>query len=765
MRSGKKMKKGLKMQNNTFNKQKYSNADIFVYGILIMLAIVFQIIVFYNYFVIGVHNWHIQQPEVIQGGTELLIFLALTAIGVYFTKKSLYAKLLIILLASIYLELHHVLISTLTVLLYFELIILVGNNVLNILKLKNKQSFNNYVSSFLIGICTYCLIFLTMSILGYGTIFYSRILVGFFIIFCLLYGLKVGFKKPFTAFIFDKFSSQNFIQKFICLMLFFLFLTAAAKGIYIDYDSIWYNLRSEYVLIGQNSFFDNLGLHEWVNFYPKLVEIFQLPLSELSSYTFITNANAVILIFIIGIIIKFFRKLNVEHTLALLFTLSISTLPFIVGFAALAKHDIFTTFLMLAAVYFSYLFIDTLEVDKLIISIISIFLSFGGKLTSALFMPPLVLALIIVFVYWLKYNKKRYNLFLEHLKILDKKNYILLLSGFLVLLITCARTFLLTGYPFFPFMQNVFNKLGFEGKYPFIGTYDVPLGASSNIQITSLKNLLVNCYNILFNPNYAHLIFSWFSNVYFYLSLFIIVMVIFNFLNKKIKDKLAFNDKFLFLFLLFTFYTIISFIFTVFAPDRNKIDGYYYMLSFVFIMIFLLHIINFLIKRDLIIKKAFILCLIIFIPLNTLIMFTTSFTWHQGTAAFSLNLLDPIYNKYDLKNAEFEYSGLQEIQDYILRNNKSNEKKGCYIGYGDARVIYKLDCRIGGISYLPKFITQNSQSLSNYIKTVDIDYLIFSNETLSEEFYSEIYKKYAENSSNTMIKSGNYTFIDRSSEK
>lgn len=91
---------------------------------VIIIALALCVIPFYNTVVNGIYNWHIQQPEVWQGGLELLMFAGITIL-LSAKMRNRFVHILFF-LAAIYLSSSGVLIPALTAMLYLEGILFIG---------------------------------------------------------------------------------------------------------------------------------------------------------------------------------------------------------------------------------------------------------------------------------------------------------------------------------------------------------------------------------------------------------------------------------------------------------------------------------------------------------------------------------------------------------------------------------------------------------------------------------------------------------------
>lgn len=127
-------------------------------------------------------------------------------------------------------------------------------------------------------------------------------------------------------------------------------LQIGRANISLDYDSVWYGLRSEYMLAPYGGIYDKVTSAGLVYTYGKGIETVCLPFAGLTSYGFIYSVN---IFFAIGILVCIFKicRSYVSTTKSLYAVLAVSVTPGVMNMAVTAKSDIATTFLELVAVY------------------------------------------------------------------------------------------------------------------------------------------------------------------------------------------------------------------------------------------------------------------------------------------------------------------------------------------------------------------------------------------------------------------------------
>ena len=156
---------------------------------------------------------------------------------------------------------------------------------------------------------------------------------------------------------------------------------------------MWYGLRPEHVLIGEHSFYDYLGYSAYVYYYPKLMELLFLPISNLGDYSFIITGNIFVYILLIVSLYRLLnnmfknidKNINYKFNLITWIILVIVTIPAITGITDSSKPDILGVFLTVCAFMFFTEFLSNKKKTELaILALVSLLLATGTKLTYLL---------------------------------------------------------------------------------------------------------------------------------------------------------------------------------------------------------------------------------------------------------------------------------------------------------------------------------------------------------------------------------------------
>lgn len=671
--------------------------------LIVIMSLVFNLASIKN-ILIDVYLWHAVQPETLQGGLELICFFIIILTSFLFCNRSKLINFIPVLAVVIYLQLHQVLLPATVALIYFEIIISIGFFIGKLFKSNlSPSSLNSYLLAFLMGFVTWSCFAILISAMGFGTINDLRILT---VVLGLISIVKLN--TPLTLYIYKKVTSLNRYNKVGVAFSITLILTQFAKtNRALDYDSLWYGLRPEQVLIGSNSFFDNLGMTMVVHYYPKLFELFALPVSDLNDYSFILSINVLFYVLLLLVIYKFCFVITNNINSSMFATILLGSTPAIANMASTAKTDIFSALFIVSTGYCLWLWIRDRDLLNAVVAISSALLAFGGKITSLMYIPLLYLGYALVYLVNLRGNRK--TRFIES-KANKNLSVYLLVSSIIVFLGIYYRTFKLTGYPIHAVLGKLWSKLGFVSKYPFAGAPD-------DFILSDDKEIFKHWIKILFSPEgYTHYIMVWPSNLYLYIWIIsIIILIVF-------RKRLVTSNK----LLLVAFIPIfISGVYNIFSFPQGG-DGNYYIPVIVFTLISFFGLIKDFSKKF---KKVIIICLILFIPTQTYIMMVSHFSWSWGTSKFSADLTKNNIESYDQKIQLFKQEGVYEIEEELAKQPSTSNCIGLLEYDGQEQILNQLSCRFEDIPHMNSRYGNSSlfssvDAFKEYLMWANVKYII-----------------------------------------
>ena len=280
-------------------------------------------------------------------------------------------------------------------------------------------------------------------------------------------------------------------------------IQAGRMNIAVDYDSLWYGVRSQYILNNGHGIYENLGTMAVVYTYSKGLETLTLPLAVLPSYSFQISFNlwlAALALYGAFRIARYFM----EKDQAWILTVFLSSIPGIMNMTITAKTDI-------ATLLFQLIMIEELlrwmkkEPAALGYSVAALCVSWTLKPTA------LVFSTAVYGMGWLTAMVIRHR---EKPAVKMPSNVeaiVVSLMGIGALAFIWARTVIITGLPVTSVFSSIFTKLGFTMKYP----YSVQTIPNSGAQLSLaqwMKLFLKRLYGVLLNPSgedLNHVIIAW----------------------------------------------------------------------------------------------------------------------------------------------------------------------------------------------------------------------------------------------------------------
>ena len=608
--------------------------------IIFLFAAAMILIPLINLFGAGeIFSWHITQKNFSLGGVQCIVFvLAVFLMTIYKKEK---AEIIILASAALFMIMQGIIIPCVTVYLYFEMICFIGFAI-NCKGNKKKDLIYNFVSGLIFwgGVAIIC------SLLGFGTINNLRIMTLLMVVIAFfLHKESYEFMPVKFAKYIQRNKKCNLSLLFILLIITICLILAAKSNVARDFDSVWYMLKPEYMLVGEHSFYDYLGYSAFVHYYPKLVELFFLPISGLGDYSFILIANVFVYTLFIVLGYKMVSLLcrDCKESNKLLFVLLMFTMPSLTGIVSTGKGDTFGAFLVFAGVWFFINFLQDKELFHLVFVLISLLLSTGTKLTFILWGGCVGIILSIYCLFWLIRNRHQIK------TKINKYDIGTLVSGLVFIGGIHYRTYKLTGYPTYPLWINVWNKLGFSANYAM---KDVA-NPGMTIPVDEMGN---RAYEFFFDPSaLEHTVMCWPTNI----ALIWIAIVFICCIGKKLQLNLI--AKILLVISVVELAFSIYYILVRYYPDGNYFFFPFLVLCFTcFYLLYLQKDGNALINSRF---MRIIMCMMLFmtIPLT----FVANCAWASGIKPFSTEIIGDNFSDYKEDELAFRKNGYYNIAKFI----------------------------------------------------------------------------------------------------
>jgi hypothetical protein len=462
----------------------------------------------------GPFSWHVRQAAYWQGGLE-----ALTLIGIVACAFAFAAQRLALAIASIalllYLRRHAVDAALLLDLLYIEIIIGLGAFARRLCGLPAPRDVATYLQAFVLGFLGWSMLAWSASALDLGSIRQLRWLT-------LLLGVPAlfGRHRPFIAFLWNALRARGRSDRFWCgALTAWLAVLYARSNVAIGYDSLWYGLRPEYVFDPHHSVFEALGLTSPVHYYPKLYEMFLLPLSALGDSSTPACLSVWMLVLILLSCHQLGVRVGVPQRAALPILAAIATLPALASVAIEPKPDAISLLFLLLAANAAFEFLRSRALGDAIWLLICATLACLAKLTAVPFAGALVLATLVAA--W-RDRALPASAVVDAMTALRSRR-LALCAGVATAVVTSfviARTWLLTGMPTIG-PDSLFRLWGAFGM-----TLKEPAGTLNWTQSQIWSDVPTLIVDWLFRPQtMPHVVTAWVGNVWLWLALLSVMAI------------------------------------------------------------------------------------------------------------------------------------------------------------------------------------------------------------------------------------------------
>ncbi len=392
---------------------------------------------------------------------------------------------------------------------------------------------------FLVGCVSVVCVFCLMSALGVGRIAWLWVFVAVSAaVMAVDHCRKFGGRRDVKPLSLTGSGRWSWGRAFLWAgVLTFFCIQAGRMNIALDFDSLWYGVRSPYILDNGRGIYENMGNIGIVYTYSKGFEVLTLPLSVLPSYSFLTAFNLWLLAGILWIFGKIlgicagkqavwdgrglgenrgqFGPRAVELGICFL-----ASLPGIMNMGITAKSDVATLCFQMILLYEMLLSVKG-DRQALWYGWAAFFFSWTMKPTALVFSTA-VMGMSMVFFAVTGRIRRR-----------DRKGEALmgeetagawkakagemaggaagLTLSLLALIGIWARTFLITGLPVTSVFSSLLTKLGFQMKYPF-NVQKIPNSSAGISKAQWLRDMAGRVWGVLFDPqgpDMDHVILAW----------------------------------------------------------------------------------------------------------------------------------------------------------------------------------------------------------------------------------------------------------------
>lgn len=287
------------------------------------------------------------------------------------------------------------------------------------------------------------------------------------------------------------------------------FLQMGRMNVAVDFDSIWYGVRSHLMLDSGNSIYENLGTLGVVYTYPKGWEVLTLPLAGLPSYSFLIAFNlwTAALVLLAGYEAACVRM---KRDNALWVPFLMAAVPGIMNMACTAKADLITLLFQLLMIESVLRYEKERRADWLVLGAGAAFFSFAMKPTALIYSTA-VGSMALVWVLWDYCAGRKRHTEEPRFRPPHPRIWLVLAPSLAALAGIWGRTLKLVGVPVTSVFYELFQKLGFTVKYPFYAS-GFPSSCGGMSLGDKLRFLGGRLYGVLLNPqgeDMAHVVIAW----------------------------------------------------------------------------------------------------------------------------------------------------------------------------------------------------------------------------------------------------------------
>lgn len=461
----------------------------------------------------GIYSWASHTSEYREMMIELAVLYVLLAASLCLVRRPLWKFGLCAAVSAVFLWCHVVLVPMVVAAAYVAYLVGIGYLLRRcVFRIRTEEG---CWADFLLGSAAVITVFCLMSALGIGAIRLLRAWIAVTAVMviagiALLHRLDHAGHPVHTAGLGDIGACSRAQLLMIALILLMLLLEAGRMNISLDFDTLWYSVRSEYMLDnGPLGIYENMGTVSLVYTYSKGWEVLTLPLCDLPSHSFLLSFNLIVT----GACLLLAWRIALRYMKAgwaLTVPFLMAGTPGIMNMGISGKSDSVTLFLQLILLFYMTEYICSRRTADLI-------LSFGALLLSWTMKPTALIFSTLLFgmsgIYLLAARK---------LSLRGKAGeWLSVLPCGAALLLIWYRTYLFVGVPVTSVFSGIFQKIGFKVKYPFL-VWSLPAYGAKDTISESARQLLGRLWGVFCLPegdSMSRVLIAWCSLILVFLAL------------------------------------------------------------------------------------------------------------------------------------------------------------------------------------------------------------------------------------------------------
>lgn len=630
-----------------------------------------------------------------QGGIEALAVIALLMLAQTLRRGA--SLIAMIVVGELYLRRHGVDVPAAIDLLYLEIIVALGALLRRFTAKRSQESADDFLKCFVLGVAAWSVAAWGLSAVGIGSVKALRILTVVLAI--------VSFAaKPrlLSAFVFARVVPWPTAARLAAAAIFGWMLVLFAKtGVAVGFDSLWYGLRGEYVLVGEGSAFASAGLVSAVHYFPKLYELMLIPVSALGMPSVVSGMSIMIFgVFAIACH-EIARRLGVG-TAAMRATIVLAcvTLPVISNPAIDPKPDLLAGLFVLLTGLHTARWVSGRSVESALWALACAILATQAKLVA---IPYAAVVLIVGAFLFFRSGKN-----VVPSRFLREACVVFALSLAVSLLIT-TRTILLAGMPTIgpDLLFHLWQTLGFSLKFP-VGT----LPWTHEQHIADIPSMAVQ---LLFQPQLLeHIITDWTGNIWLW------ALCALPFFAKSVDGASDSERRALLRLCAGLGIAGLVLEFGMSYGVRGG-DGNYFISAVAPAAVLALALLS---ARagNRASRIAFIACLCAFALFQAAFSFVSA-NWYAGTREFDLKFDRSIHTYRKMNRQILSSNGLYEIDSYLRHLHRHVRVIGCMDNDLDMRLSAGAET-VQQIAYSRHDFFDSAAAFSDFLRKDRIDFLI-----------------------------------------
>ncbi len=448
-------------------------------------------------------------------------------------------------------------------------------------------------------------------------------------------------------------------------VVFVVFLVQAGRlNGTLDFDTLWYGVRSAHILAPSEGIYEDLGLLGMVYTYSKGFEVLELPLSGLRSYGYLSFFNVWIFLYGLYITYRLAVKLAGKRAGAPAVILS-AFVPGIANMSVSVKPDIITWALQLLMLLEFFSLVKREKGSSVFRMASAYLLSLAMKPTAVVFSTALF-GMSFVFLLWESIREKSAEPFGWKASSGDVLTFLFSAAALAGI---WGRTVKLTGLLFTSVFSGLLSLLGFTVKYPFPAK-----GLPQNYQDRSaLAVLFDRIGHMLLSPtgkDMSHVLIAWGGGLIFFLLVCFVIFLFLGFKRTQARKASGEEEK-----------KVTAAAITVFVPFLitnmislsmlYQVDGNYFITLYSLIILVFLMAAGQVMGRGL--KRAVTASLVPILLFQFVLMTATNWASYVGFTPFRLN--------------KGSYNHVAENREYVTDGRRAGETWDILSAEPEAKVI------------------------------------------------------------------------------